>query len=270
MAQNTDGNLMIERAALLERYRQLRATMRELHSQLLDTLPKDTLTRCGKKLGLMVDGTLVFENEHESSVLIDYCLYEGWSGQHNAISRFLAQQPYNPASDEMVMLEAMSRARYSLLQVESVASGVGVNCRDLLRGDSGFIVDEGMGDTASHGVVFGCHLVMLPEMSFTTGAPLPIDPGALEKILHALKDGTGGISQMNFDNLSPQEQAELSSVIIRCALARSASSRITMLGPCRRLGTRRPTPSTVPRPSRNHPCPCGSGKKYKRWCGRTG
>lgn len=49
MDQNTNGDLMIQRAALLERYRQLRTTMRELHSQLLDTLPKDTLTRCGKK-----------------------------------------------------------------------------------------------------------------------------------------------------------------------------------------------------------------------------
>jgi hypothetical protein len=269
MDQNTNANRMIERTALLERYRHLRATMRELHSQLLDTLQKDTVTKCGRKLGFMVDGTLVFKNEDESSVLMDYCLYEGWSGQHNAISRFLDQQPYDPGSDEMVMLEAMSRARYSLLQVESVAKGVGVNCRDLLRGDGGSIVDEGLGNTACPGVVFGCHLVMLPKMSITTGAPLPIDADALENILHALEDGTRGIGQVDFDNLSPQEQAELSSIVIRCALAMGASSRVKMAGPRRRPGGRPPEQSTVSRPSRNVPCPCGSGRKYKRCCGRA-
>ncbi len=268
MNQNTNANLTTEQSTLLERYRQLRATMRELHSELIGSLPKETLDRCSQKLGFMVDGTLVFKNEDESSVLMDYCLYEGWSGQHNTISRFLAKQPYDAGSDEMVMLEAMSRARYSLLQVESVASGVGVNCRDLLREDGGSIVDEGLGNTAPEGVVFGCHLIVLPEMSITTGAPLPIDAGALENILHALEGGAEGIGQVDFDNLNHQEQAELSSIIIRCALANDASSQVTMVGPRRRPGGRPPERSTVPRSSRNDPCPCGSGKKHKKCCGR--
>ncbi len=265
-----NAKLMIERAALLERYRQLRATMRELHSELLGSLSKETVTRCSKKLGFIVDGTLVFESEDESSVLLDYCLYQGWSGQHNAISRFLAKQPYDSGSDEMLLLEAMSHARYSLLQVEGMAKGVGVNCRDLLRSDGGSIVDEGLGNTASEGVVFGCHLVVLPEMSITTGAPLPIDADALESILHALEGGANGIDQVDFDNLDHQEHAALSSIIIRCALAGGASSRITMVGPRRRPGLRRHGQSTVQCPSRNDPCSCGSGKKYKRCCGRAG
>ena len=263
-------NLMVERAALLERYRQLRSTMRELHSELLGSLPKETVTRCGMKLGFMVDGTLVFESEDESSVLMDYCLYQGWSGQHNAISRFLAKQPYDPDSDEMVLLDAMSHARYSLLQVESMTKGVGVNCRDLLRRDGGSIVDEGLGNTASEGVVFGCHLVVLPEMSITTGAPLPIDADALENILHALEGGAEGIDQVDFDNLNHKEHAALSSIIIRCALAGDASSRSTMVGPRRRPDLKRREQSMAQRPSRNDPCSCGSGKKYKRCCERAG
>ncbi|MCH9034385.1 MAG: hypothetical protein IID42_07755, partial [Planctomycetes bacterium] len=250
-------NLMVERAALLQRYRKLRSTMRELHSELLGSLSKETLARCGKKLGFMVDGTLVFESEDESSVLMDYCLYQGWSGQHNAISRFLAKRPYGPGSDEMVLLEAMSNARYSLMQVESMTKGVGVNCRDLLRSDGGSIVDEGLGNTASEGVVFGCHLVVLPEMSITTGAPLPIDADALGNILHVLEGGAEGIGQVDFDNLNHQEQAALSSIIIRCALAGGASSRITMVGPRRRPGLKRRERSTAQRPSRNDPCSCG-------------
>lgn len=268
MHQNTKANLMIAREVLLKRYRQLRDTMRELHNELVRSLPKDTLTRCGRKLGFMVGDTLVFENEDESSVLMDYCIYEGWSGDHNAVSRFLAKQPYDPGSDERVLLTAMSHARYSLFQVESVARGVGVNCRDLLRGDGGSIIDEGLGNTASEGVVIACHLAVLPDLSMTTGAPLPLDANRLKEILIALEGGAQGIGQVDFNNLNHQEQAELSSMIIRHAVASHASSRITMVGPRRRPGIRSPQRSSVLRPNRNDPCPCGSGKKHKRCCGR--
>ena len=268
MNQNANSNLMIERAVLLDRYRQLRNIIRGLHRELVQSLPKDTFIRCSRKLGFMVDDILVIENENESSALMDYCLYEDWSAGHNAVSRFLAKQPYDPGSDEMVLLTAMSHARYSLFQVESASRGVGVNCRDLLRCDGGSIIDEGLGNTASEGVVLACHLVVLPDLGMTTGAPLSIDANALEDILNALEGGAQGIDQVDFNNLEPQEQAELSSMIIRCAVAGRASSRMMMEGPGRRPG-RRPTKRLkASHTSRNDPCPCGSGKKYKRCCGR--
>ncbi|MEE9266718.1 MAG: SEC-C metal-binding domain-containing protein [Gammaproteobacteria bacterium] len=248
--------LIAERASLLKRYRQLRGTMRDLHSALLETLSKDTLTRCGGKLGFMVDGTLVFESEDESSALIDYSLYEEWSEQHNAISRYLAKQPYDPGSDEFMLLEGMSRARCSLFQVESVAAGLGVNCRDLLRGDVGSIVDEGLGKTATLGVVFACHLVVVPELSMTTGAALPIDGDTLVAIHGVLKGKAQEFGRPDRKHFTREEQAEVASIIIRCALRREPSSRLT-------------NPAAGRRPSRNEACPCGSGRKFKRCCGRA-
>jgi hypothetical protein len=262
-------NLTAERDVLLRRYRQLRATMRDMHSELLKSLPKGTLTECGQKLGFMVDGTLVFETEDEASVLMDYCLYDGRSGQHNAVTRFLAEQPYPAGTDQAILLDAMSRARYSLFQVESVAEGLGVNCRDVLRGDGGTIVDEGLGNTAAPGVILASRLVVLPELSMTTGAGLVIDADTLEDIQKVLEDGAQGIGQADFNNLTRQEAAELSSIIIRCALSRGASSRGTRREPGRSTETTRQRRSTAKRPSRNEPCPCGSGKKYKRCCGRA-
>ncbi len=262
-------NLIAERAALLRRYRQLRAIMRDLHSELLKSLPKDTFTECGRKLGFQVNGTLVFETEDEASVLADYCLYDGWSGQHSAVTRFLAKQPYPAGTDQTLLLDAMSRARYSLFQVESVAEGVGVNCRDVLRGDGGTIVDEGLGNTAVPGVIVAGRLVVLPELSMTTGAGLVIDADTLEDIQNVLEDGVQGIGQADFNNLTRQEAAVLSSMIIRCALARGTPSPGTTQEPGRRTETRQHRLSTARRPSRNEPCPCGSGKKYKQCCGRA-
>lgn len=263
-------NLVSERTALLRRYRRLRAVMRDLHSELLRSVSKAIFTESGEKLGFMVDGTFVFETEDESSVLMDYCLYDGWSGQHNAITRFLAKQPYAAGSDEMLLLDAMSRAHYSLFQVESVANGVGANCRDLLRGDGGSIVDEGLGSTAVEGMVLACRLVVLPELSMTTGAPLPIEADTLEDVIGVLEENGQGIGQVDFNELTPQEQAVLSSTIIRCALAGGASARIAMQEPRRPPETKQRQRSAATRSSRNDPCPCGSEKKFKRCCGRVG
>ena len=36
----------------------------------------------------------------------------------------------------------------------------------------------------------------------------------------------------------------------------------------RRRSSQRPAPTSSDEPGRNDPCPCGSGKKYRRCCGR--
>lgn len=262
-------NLIAEPAALLRRYRQLRAMMRDLHTELMHTLPKGMFTECGRKLGLLVDGTLVFDSEDEASVLMDYCLYDGWSGQHNAVTRFRAKQPYAAGTDQALLLDAMSRARYSLFQVERVADGVGVNCRDILRGDGGTIVDEGLGNTAVPGVVVAGRLVVLPELSMTTGAALAVDADTLEDIQSMLEDGAHGVGHGDFNNLAHHEASALTAMIIRRLLARGTPTRGTTPGPGRRAESSRNPQSTARRPSRNEPCPCGSGRKYKRCCGRT-
>jgi hypothetical protein len=150
----------------------------------------------------------------------------------------------------------MSSARYSLFQVQSVARGVGVNCLDILRGDGGSIIDEGLGATAVMGLVLATRLVALPEFAMTTGATLPVDADALEPIRDVLEVG-----KVDYNRLSRQQEAEMSSVIIRCAASGGASSRISHERPARAA-------SVPERVSRNAPCPCGSGKKYKKCCGR--
>ncbi len=254
-------DLIAEPAALLRRYRQLRATMRDLHTELMDTLPKDTYTACGQKLGLLVGGMLVFDSEDELTLLMDYCLYDGWSGQHNAVTRFLARQPYAPGTDQALLLDAMSRARYSLFEVESVAEGLGVNCRDLLRGDGGSIVDECLGSTAVPGVIVAGRVVVLPELTMTSGAALAFRPDVLEDIRRTLEDGALAGAHADFNNLAAQEESELSATILRSLLARGRPSRATTPGPGGGAEFSRIRQSATRRTSRNEPCPCGSGRK---------
>jgi len=105
-------------------------------------------------------------------------------------------------------------------------------------------------------VVFACHLVVVPELSMTSGAPLPIDADTLVAIQGVLKEKAQEFSRPECKQSACEQQAEVASLIIRCALGRQPVSRLTR-------------PASDRRPSRNEPCPCGSGRKFKRCCGRA-
>ena len=91
--------------------------------------------------------------------------------------------------------------------------------------------------------------MVLPELSMTTGAPLPIDTDTLENIMSVLEDGAQGLGQVDYDGLTHRKQAVLSSIIIRRALAGGASSRVSMLEPRRPSGMSRREHPTTQRPS---------------------
>lgn len=74
----------------LARYWQLRATQKSLHHILMNLLPKHAVEESGKKLGIYRDGALAFGSMDETSVLLDYCIYDyRWDGQ-NVIERYIA------------------------------------------------------------------------------------------------------------------------------------------------------------------------------------
>ncbi len=247
----------------LARYRQLRTIQRDLNRILPDMLPRNAIPECGTLLGVYKDDTLVLGSESEMSVLMDYCLYDyRWDG-HNVIERYVSQTPIEAGSDKRILLDAMLKPRYSLFVVDDVVSGLGVQTRDLFRGDSGFIVDVALSETAVKRFVLACRIISPDNgrLSMTTGAGLPIDRPIMERIIQEIPERfgkTGGeIAQM-----PPDKAAEFSAAIIRSCLEGNASSRMTY------EDVAEETTKTIPKIGRNEPCPCGSGKKYKRCCGK--
>jgi len=124
----------------------------------------------------------------------------------------------------------MLRARYSLFAIDEVVRGVGVQTHDLLRGDSGFVIDVTFSETAVKGFILACRIITPGdgEFSMTTGAGLPADAGTLARVAKEI----------------PERFGERTGDIARREIARAKS----------RVG-------------RNDSCLCGSGKKYKKCCG---
>src|SRR5437660_253720 len=67
----------------IERYRRLRRLAAELNQKIIETVPKQAMHEVGRAIGILQRGTLVFETEDETSVLMDCCLYDWIEGGKN-------------------------------------------------------------------------------------------------------------------------------------------------------------------------------------------
>jgi hypothetical protein len=258
---------MPDHSALLERYRRMREVTFRLNNLLVKTIPKRTLEECGRLLGFIRKGILFFETEDESAVLMDYCIFYPDSDGRNLVAKYLEKTPPPADSEEMAALQAMTHAYYSLFQVVDVERGVGVSVRDLLRGETGFIVDVGFGSSAQRHMILATRIIPVEGFLMTSGAAVPVDASAAARIFRELKR-TGYSENFDYRQITPRQEAEVAAVVIRECRASGMTSRIAYAEPGAQA---RPTPvsSGVRRVGRNDPCPCRSGKKFKACCGRS-
>lgn len=260
---------MDQRAELLSRYQHLRRVALALNNRLTATLPRSVIEEGGQKLGILKQKVITLDTEDTVVVLMDFCLHDVRDQGVNAIERYLANTPPAADSDEMVLLQSMRQARFSLFAVESTEPGVGVHLRDLLRKESLFIVDVGFSHSATVGLVLAARVVAPDGIAMTTGAALPI--GVLTAAVRAqFLQGLNSLFEGDFRQLSPERVSDLAATIIRTCLQQGAAEHIRYIEPKGASGGGRlPTAATpARRVGRNDPCPCGSGQKFKRCCGR--
>jgi SEC-C motif len=262
-----DINSMSAHTHLLPTYLRLRKLSMSLNHKLVETLDKEIMDEGGHKLGILQKGTLVLGSEDELSVVMDYCIYNVYRGGRNAVQRMLADSPpSNP--DERALLEAQSKARYSIFQVSDVESGVGVTLVDLLRKDTIFLVDVGFGKSTRKG--FGLAGRVIPQDGFfmSAGAMLPFDGRAAKRAERDLERWLA--KGKDFARLTAAEEADLTAQIIRACLETGASEHIRYATPGEARSPGRWSAENVGRvrANRNDPCPCGSGRKYKSCCGK--
>lgn len=256
---------MTRHAELLARYKHLRQVGLELNNRLVQTLSRSVVNEGGKKLGILKGKVLTLDTEDEIAVLMDYCLHDLRRDGVNAVEQYLRASAPTPESDEWILLQALRQARYSLFATEATEPGVGVHARDLLRDEPLFIVDVGFSRSASVGMVLAARIVSPEGINMTTGAALPVgvlSPADRTRFLEGVKTT---FRDVDFRNLSPEESSQLATTVIRTCLKKGAAERIAYVEPGQ-------APEALPaarRIGRNDPCPCGSGRKFKRCCGAS-
>ena len=251
---------------ILARYKRMRSIGLELNNVLLDYVPKEGVEAVGRKLGLSVRGTLVFDNQHEVCVLMDQAIHGCFRDGKNAVDRYVAERPPKPGSDEETLLAALQRVFFSLFKVTEIVAGAGIRVLDIIRDREHFMADVNLSRSAVAGGIMASRVVPFEDFIMTTGAGLPLD-------LQAMKEAALYLDEKGEDLLAEQEtsrekNSEMAAELIKLCLACAASSRNEY-----REIDEAPDDRVIPLRreagvGRNDPCPCGSGKKYKKCCGQ--
>ena len=251
---------------VLARYKRMRGISLQLNKVLPKFVPKGAIEATARKLGFWEDGTLVFDNQDQSCVLFDHAIHGWLKDGRNAVDRYVTEHPPTPGSEDYAFLNALQRAFFSLFQVEGSVDGVGVHVLDILHDRRYFLADMGLSQTAVEGLVLASRVSPFEDFIMTTGAPLPVDADVLVAMVCHLKDL--GESPQDMANMTRQEESDLAAKVISLCLESEEAPGITY-GEADDDSDARVNPFSRPnRLGRNDPCPCGSGKKYKKCCGQ--
>jgi hypothetical protein len=252
------------------RYQELRRISRDVNNALLKKIPKDVMDEAGRKIGILRRGVFVFGGEEEMAILADCSLHDIRRQGRTVIERVQAEAPYPPESDAMRCLTALKDAYFSVFLIEAAEPGVGVQVRDAITDETRFIMDLGLGTTATPGMALTARIFTLDDITMTTGAAIPV--GVLPAAERAawLQEFCEKMSGGPSVPMSREERSELALRLIRSLREVEATASISYLDPATpHRGGGAPAVSKAWQVGRNDPCPCGSGKKFKKCCGAS-
>ena len=108
---------LLSRAEVLTRYRHFREISKQHHSAVLDFLSKDAIISQARRLGLAQGKTLVLDSMDDLNLAFDLTIHTAPKDRSRAIDRYARAARLAPESDEGLVLEAMRRARFSIISL---------------------------------------------------------------------------------------------------------------------------------------------------------
>jgi len=254
---------MTDYADMLARYKRMRGISRRLSKVLPDYLPKDAIQETAKRLGCWARETIVLGHIEQMGVVTDQAIHGSLRDGRNAVDRYAAEHPPAPGSDEEAVLRAMQRAFFSLFKMEGRVSGVGLHTLDLLNDCRYFLADIALSRCPVEGGILATRVVPFDDFIMTTGAGLPVDPEIKDELVGCLSDLRE--AWRGRTDITRQDNADMAARITRVCLRSEGAEQMRYVGVDEEDAA--DAVDTL-RVGRNDPCPCGSGRKYKKCCGR--
>jgi len=206
-------------------YQRLREVGRRLMSHITRTIPRAATNEMGAALGIMREGTLVFDPDEVGIVLVDCCLHDWIRDGQNLLAKYSLEHPVLPGSDEEYLLRAYQQARFRVLLPKSIAPGAGLECTDALSGEHLFLMDIALSKSVKDSsYVMATRTVPLDGYWMTTGAGLPITG---EKIGKEVVGEMKGL----FDIVPPLDSHQMALAILRKCIECGAAEYMTYEGP---------------------------------------
>lgn len=175
--------MLMKRRDVLRRYRNLRAICTRHHSAALKFLAQPAILESARRLRLTAGQMLIADSTEELTLVFDLAIYTAKEGRTRAIDRYAKAAQLPSGSDEMQMLEAMCRARFSIWRIERRHDTYGLVVVDQLRQAETWLVDEGLAATARHGMSFAGRLCEMDHFAVTNGVVVPVHGPMIEQVL---------------------------------------------------------------------------------------
>jgi hypothetical protein len=173
------------RSEVLARYRHLREIGKRHHANAMKYLSQDTILHHARRLGLMLGKTVILDNMDELTLAYDLAIYTAPDGRSRTIDRYARSARFAPGSDEALMLEAMSNARFTVVLVERRHPSAGLIVTDLFRKIELWLMDEGLEASLPVGTAFATRYYAPDRFVMTAGVGMPVDAGLLTSVVES-------------------------------------------------------------------------------------
>jgi hypothetical protein len=185
------GDAPPTRENILARYLHLREISKELHHEVLKSIPDDSLLNQARRLGLAQGKTLLLDNEDEIYYVYDLTIYTAPPDRSRAIDRYARSARFETQSDERLMLNAMLKSQFAMLLIEGHHDTAGLIATDILRNSKVWLIDIGLESSLDDGQFVATRLLTPGPFSMTAGASVPFEIDMLKPVCMLLPQRIG-------------------------------------------------------------------------------
>lgn len=163
------------RADILARYRQLRAISKQHHHETFKFVSSSAMLQQARRLGIAHGRKLMLDAPAEFDLVSDLIVYTAPAGRSRALDRYARNAAPPAGSDEAVMLDAMRKARFAILEMQRRHPAAGLILRDDARDEEIWLVDLGFETWMEPGMLVATRYYTPGPFSMTAGVAVPID-----------------------------------------------------------------------------------------------
>lgn len=175
-----------DRAKVLERYRHLREISRRHNSAVQKLVSQGSILQQARRLGLARGKTFILDGIDDLTYALDLAIHTAPPGRSRAIDRYAEAASALSDADDLLMLDAMRTARFSLLHVDRRHQIAGLVTTDLCQHTERWLVDVGLESSIPDGTTLATRLYSPGEFSMTAGVNVPFDATTLAALIGEL------------------------------------------------------------------------------------
>jgi len=185
---------------------------------------KQNIREAAKKLGLSRRGTLVFNDEDDTSILFDFILHNWYVGAKKTINSFYDKNNGPLSEVNKLILNAMNQSLYRVLVITETLPHSGIIVYDILHLEKLLLIDNALAKDASVGVLLSTNTLHFGDYVTTTGAGLVVNRSVDEiwSMIEKLRKKAGN-KWRSFNDIPTKFRTKFVSTVIKKGLRNKTS-----------------------------------------------